>query len=41
MPFIATGGDAVYVIFTSRRDGRAAVFFKCDPIGNKDAAPGK
>ena len=38
MPFIATAGDVVYVIFVSRRDGHAAVIFKCDPVGNKAGA---
>src|SRR5262249_24539918 len=38
MPFITTGGDAVYVLFLSRRDGHPAVFFKRDPVGNKAAA---
>jgi hypothetical protein len=38
MPFIATAGDAVYVMFVSRREGHAAVFFKCDPVGNKAGA---
>lgn len=35
MPFIATAGEAVYVIFTSQRAGNQAIYFKYDPIGNK------
>jgi hypothetical protein len=38
MPFLATAGEAVYVLFTSREDGRTSVFFRCDPIGNTTAA---
>jgi hypothetical protein len=41
MPFIATAGEAVYVLFTSRRDGFPAVYFKADLTGNKAAAAGK
>ena len=38
MPFIATSGDAVNVIFRSQRDGHPAIYFKCDPTGNKATA---
>jgi hypothetical protein len=41
MPFLATAGDAVYVIFTSQRAGNQAVYFKRDPTGNKATALGK
>jgi hypothetical protein len=41
MPFLATAGEAVYVLFTSQRDGNQAVYFRCDPTGNKAAAAGK
>ncbi len=34
-PFIATADEAVYVIFSSQRDGHPAIYFKCDPSGNK------
>jgi hypothetical protein len=37
MPFLATAGDAVYVLFTSRQDGRMVVFVQCDPVGNQTA----
>jgi hypothetical protein len=35
MPFLATAGEAVYVIFRSQRDGDPAIYFKCDPTGNQ------
>ncbi len=38
-PFIAVADDAVYMIFRSQRDGHPAIYFKCDPTGNK-AKPG-
>jgi hypothetical protein len=41
MPFLATAGDAVCVIFTAQRGGNQAIYFKCDPTGNKAAATGK
>lgn len=40
-PFIATAGEAVYVIFTAQRAGIQGVYFKCDPTGNKAPASGK
>jgi hypothetical protein len=41
MPFLATAGEAVYAIFMSQRAGNQAIYFKCDPTGNKAAAPGR
>jgi hypothetical protein len=38
MPFLATAGEAVYVLFKSRDDG---IYFRCDLTGNKPAAAGK
>jgi hypothetical protein len=35
MPFLATAGDAVYVLFVSPRDGQPAIYFMSDPTGNK------
>ncbi len=40
MPFLATAGEAVYVVFTSKRDGHPAIYFKRDLLGNKVPAPG-
>jgi hypothetical protein len=35
MPFLATAGEAVYVLFKSRDDG---IYFRCDPTGNRPVA---
>ena len=34
-PFIAVAGEAVHVVFVSRRDGHGAIYYKCNPTGNK------
>ncbi len=34
-PFIAVAGDAVHVIFRSQRDGHGAIYYKCNPTGNR------
>jgi hypothetical protein len=41
MPFIAAADEAVYVLFTSQRDGYSAVYFKRDLTGNRAAAKEK
>lgn len=38
MPFIATTGEAVHVIFISQRDGHNAIYYKRDLAGNKAAS---
>lgn len=37
MPFIAVAGDAMHVIFMSQRNGHVAIYYKCNPTGNKSA----
>jgi hypothetical protein len=38
LPFIAVQGDAVHVIFVSRRDGHGAIYYTRNPTGNKSGS---
>jgi hypothetical protein len=35
MAFLATAGDALFILYTTPRDANPAVYFRCDPTGNK------
>ena len=39
MPHIAVDGNRVHLIWKDLRAGHGAIFYKCDPTGNRPAQP--